>query len=137
MKKHTSGSKKRELDEVAATEEKLHHHAAPILDASALSGAIAGAVMGSVAGPPGIVAGGIVGTAMGIVAGVALDNADRVHDSRDKELDDDIGVTKGDLGAAGPNAPKARRGAYSAASAGAGGPSGTTAEGPMQDVDEG
>jgi hypothetical protein len=109
---------------------------ASALDYAAVSGAVAGAALGAVAGPPGIVAGGIVGTALGVLAGVGIDNADHAHDRHDRELDDAIGVTKGDLGAASPNAPPARTGAYSAAAAGVSSSRTTPSEGPMQDIDE-
>jgi hypothetical protein len=89
-----------------------------------------------VAGPPGIVAGGIVGTALGIVAGLGLDNAERVHDERDKELDHDIGVSEGDLGAAPPNAPPAVRGTYSAASAGVSPIGRAPTEGPISEPED-
>ena len=107
-----------------------------MLDYATVSGAVAGAALGAVAGPPGIVAGGIVGTAMGVLAGVGLDNAEHAAKAHDRELDDDIGVTKGDLGAAPPNAPPAVKGCYSAASSGVSSSRPTPAEGPMQDIDE-
>jgi hypothetical protein len=109
---------------------------ASVLDFTAVGGAVAGAALGAVAGPPGIVAGGLVGTALGVLAGVGLDNAEHVHDARDRELDDMIGVTKGDLGAAPANAPPPVRGAYSAASTGVSSTRPTPSEGPMQDIDE-
>jgi phage tail tape-measure protein len=124
------------MQTVEETEKKLHESHAGLLDAATVSGAVAGAALGAVAGPPGIVAGGLVGTALGMLAGVGLDNAERVHDERDKELDDDIGVTKGDLGAAPPDAPPPRSGAYSGASAGFGTSHGTPSEGPMSGTDE-
>jgi hypothetical protein len=109
---------------------------ASVLDYAAVSGAVAGAALGAVAGPPGIVAGGLVGTAMGVLAGVGLDNAEHAFEAHDHELDDEIGVTKGDLGAAPPDAPPAVKGCYSAASAGVASSRPTPAEGPMQDIDE-
>jgi hypothetical protein len=127
----TKRSKVGMRDDLAALEHELHHESGAVLDASALSGAIAGAVIGSIAGPPGVVAGGIIGTALGVVAGVGLDNAERVHGERDKELDEDIGVTKGNLGAADPTAPPPRRGTYSSASAGVSMGGGSPSEGPM------
>jgi hypothetical protein len=107
-----------------------------MLDYAAVSGAVAGAALGAVGGPPGIVAGGIVGTALGVIAGVGLDNAEYAHDVHDRELDDAIGVTSGDLGAASPDAPPPVSGAYSAASAGVSSSRTTPSEGPMQDIDE-
>jgi hypothetical protein len=106
------------------------------IETAAVSGAVAGAAAGSLAGPAGAVAGGIVGGVAGAMAGVALaDDAQRRH-SHGAELDREIGVTEGDLGAAGPDAPPARVGAYSAGSAGAGVATPTPSEGPIQDVDD-
>jgi hypothetical protein len=101
----------RELDDVERAERKLHIHAS-VLDATTLTGAVAGAAIGAIAGPAGIVAGGIVGTALGVIAGVGLDKAEHARDQHEKNLDDAIGVTKGDLGA-----PPPEKGAHSAASA--------------------
>lgn len=101
-----------------------------------LAGAVAGAATGAVAGPVGIIAGGVIGTVAGALAGAALSNDDEVHSRKDKKLDEDIGVTKGDLGAASPNQPKSTRGTFSAASSGAGSSGGASpAEGPIQDID--
>ena len=133
----TNARKQKRLERDAQrTEEKLHRPHLGLLDAATVSGAVAGAALGSIGGPPGMVAGGLVGTALGVLAGLGLDNAERRHDKRDKDLDDEIGVTKGGLGAASPDAPPATRGAYSGASAGVAPPSGTTSEGPMQGTDE-
>jgi universal stress protein F len=71
----------------------------PMMDAATLAGAISGAAAGALAGPPGAIAGGIIGTAIGAMAGSALDREDRRTGLHDRELDDAIGVTKGDLGA--------------------------------------
>ena len=102
-----------------------------------LAGAVAGAATGAVAGPVGVIAGGVIGTVAGALAGAALSDDDVVHSQRDHKLDEEIGVTKGDLGAASPNQPKATRGTYSAASSGAGGSGGATpSEGPLQEVDD-
>ena len=102
----------------------------------AASGTVAGAVVGSIAGPVGIVAGAIVGSVAGAAAGAVLeDENERVHQHED-ELDEAIGVYDGAIGAASPNAPPARVGAFSAGASGAGRPSAPPASGPMQDVDE-
>ena len=64
--------------------------------------------------------GSVIGAAAGAAAGEALatgEEAERLHDER---LDDEIGVTGGDLGVAPPDQPPARFGAFSGASAGAG-----------------
>ena len=105
-------------------------------DVSAASGAVAGAAMGAIAGPIGAVAGGALGGVIGAFAGQVLDENDAADAEHDQQLDRDIGVTEGDLGAASPDAPPALRGAYSAASAGGTGTGGSKpSEGPMQDLD--
>jgi hypothetical protein len=108
----------------------------PLLEASTAAGALAGAAVGAVAGPPGVVAGGLIGTAVGGLAGFAATTAETAHDRREHELDDVIGITKGDLGAAPPGQPPATRGTFSAASAGASSTGTSPAEGPMQDLDD-
>jgi len=85
----------------------------------AATGAAAGAAIGAFAGPPGILAGALIGAAAGAATGAAL-GADHDKEEVDKLLDEEIGVTAGNLGAADPNAPPAKRGTYSGASAGAG-----------------
>jgi hypothetical protein len=107
------------------------------IETAAVTGAVAGAAAGALAGPVGAVAGAVAGSAMGAMAGVALaDDSDRRH-ARERVLDRETGVTEGDLGAADPSQPPAKRGTYSAGSAGAGSTSGSTpSEGPIQDVDD-
>jgi hypothetical protein len=63
-------------------------------------GTAAGGVMGMLAGPPGVIVGAIMGCAVGTLLGTVLDAVGfqaRVHD---EELDHEIGVIGGDLGAA-------------------------------------
>jgi phage tail tape-measure protein len=97
------------------------------------SGALAGAVLGAGAGPPGIVAGAIIGGVVGTLAGAALDSESSRKSSRTRELDAEIGVSKGELGAPNLEHPPAKIGAYSAASSGVASSSGEDpAEGPMQ-----
>ena len=96
------------------------------------SGAVAGALLGAVAGPPGVVAGAVIGAAAGAVAAFALDNEAERQAARTRELDDEIGVTGGTLGAPNLEHPPATTGAYSAASAGVSTADGDEpAEGPM------
>ena len=110
---------------------------APIAGASvgAGTGAAAGAVLGSFAGPPGMIAGALIGAAAGAATGVALSDEQTDEAQHDSKLDDAIGVTAGNLGAAKPGAPAAKRGTFSAASSGGGGgANGTDSapdEGPM------
>ncbi len=81
----------------------------------ALTGAAAGGVTGSIAGPPGALAGALIGAAVGAAAGAVVDSAAQAEAAHDRELDDEIGVTKGNIGAASPDAPPARVGAFSCA----------------------
>lgn len=69
------------------------------LEAATLAGAASGVAVGAIGGPPGAIVGGIIGTAVGMMAGSTLDVAQRRADAHDRELDDMIGVTEGDLGA--------------------------------------
>jgi phage tail tape-measure protein len=106
--------------------------------AGALAGEVAGGILGAMAGPPGAVAGMVMGAATGALVGEILHReAERKH-ARDQKLDDDIGVTSGNLGAPNLAHPPATIGAFSAASVGAGSPSDRPpAEGPISTgVDE-
>jgi hypothetical protein len=63
----------------------------------------------------------VMGAAVGALAGKVLDEeAERAH-VHDGDLDDEIGVTSGSLGAPNLAHPPARTGAYSVASSGGGG----------------
>jgi hypothetical protein len=73
---------------------------------------------------------------MGMVIGKTLDREDDRQRLHDADLDREIGVQGGNIGAASPNQPPARMGAYSAASAGAGSSSPCASEGPMQSLDD-
>ena len=99
----------------------------------AAGGAIVGGVLGSIAGPAGAAAGALIGGVVGAVAAkISDEEADRMC-LRDGELDDEIGINGGDLGAPNLKHPPAVRGTYSGASAGAGGGArGSTSGGPMQ-----
>jgi hypothetical protein len=101
-----------------------------------VAGVVAGAAVGAIAGPAGVVVGGVLGGVTGAAAGGAIANdAERRH-AHAHDVDREIGVTGGDIGAASSNQPPARIGAFSAGSAGAGSTASTPAEGPMQDVDD-
>ncbi len=77
-------------------------------DAGAIAGEIAGGLLGSIAGPPGAVAGMVIGAAAGALAGEVLDrDAQRAY-AHDSDLDDEIGVTRGDLGSRPPPPPPPR-----------------------------
>lgn len=88
--------------------------------AGAATGAAAGAAIGAFAGPPGVIAGALIGAAAGAATGAAL-GGDHDAADEDRKLDEEIGVTAGDLGAATPGSPPAARGTYSGGSAGQGG----------------
>jgi len=87
--------------------------------AGTLAGEVAGAIVGSMAGPPGAVAGMVMGAATGALVGEVLDRDAERKQSHDQQLDDEIGVTSGDLGAPNLAHPPAKVGAFSAASVGA------------------
>jgi phage tail tape-measure protein len=81
----------------AAMRKPSHVHGG---EAGAIAGEVAGGVLGSAAGPAGAVAGMVVGAAVGALVGEVLDHeATRAH-VHDEELDEDIGVRGGNLGAA-------------------------------------
>lgn len=106
-----------------------HEHEAE----AGVAGALAGAAMGAIGGPPGAAAGAVIGGIVGAVAaGIAeKDSADRA--ALDRELDAEIGVSGGELGAPNLKHPPAETGAYSGASSGVGVPGESgPAEGPMQ-----
>jgi hypothetical protein len=100
-------------------------------------GAAAGAAVGAIAGPPGIAVGAAIGTAVGALAEGAVDRDKQARSRHDATLDQEIGVTGGDMGASNLRHPPARIGAYSDASAGARGRGKRTpAEGPIPEPDE-
>src|SRR5512143_1433312 len=114
------------------------HDVDAVVDVTALSGAVAGATIGAIAGPPGVVAGGAMGAVVGALAGATLEREELRRTHRDEELDKEIGVIDGQMGAASPDAPPARIGAYSAGSTGVGRPPvPVPAEGVVQSLDDG
>ena len=117
-------------------EKKKHQHV--VHDAEgATSGAVAGAVVGAAAGPPGIVAGAIIGAVAGALTAEVMETDGERTAAHDRELDEEIGVSGGDLGAPNLKHPKAKVGAYSGASSGAPAADGEEpAEGPMQTPEE-
>jgi hypothetical protein len=64
-----------------------------------VAGAVAGATTGALAGPPGMAAGAAIGAAIGMVIGHALDREDERKHRRNETLDEEIGITSGDMGA--------------------------------------
>lgn len=108
---------------------RRHEHEAE----AGVAGALAGAAMGAVAGPPGAAAGAVIGGVVGALAASAVEKDAAERTAEDRELDAEIGVSGGDLGAPNLKHPPAKRGLYSAGSAGAGAMSDAApAEGPMQ-----
>jgi len=89
---------KKEKKETASVVSRFHDHGG---DVGAVAGEIAGAVVGSIAGPVGVVGGMVVGAVIGAVTGKVIEEQAHRADAHDAELDDEIGVTKGDLGAKG------------------------------------
>ncbi len=65
-----------------------------------LAGAAAGASTGALAGPPGIAAGAAIGAVIGMAIGRVMDREDERKHQRDMVLDQEIGVTGGELGVA-------------------------------------
>ena len=98
------------------------------------AGAIAGAALGAAAGPPGAVAGAVIGGVVGAVTGAVLDTQAVESAKREGKLDEEIGVSGGEIGAPNLKHPPAKVGAYSSASVGAGSSSDSTpAEGPISE----
>jgi phage tail tape-measure protein len=103
----------------------------------AIGGEVVGAIVGSMAGPPGAIAGMVIGAAAGAMVGKIIDEEEERKSFLDGELDEEIGVTSGELGAPDLAHPPEVRGAYSAASVGAAeSAERQPAEGPLEDVDE-
>lgn len=73
-------------------------HGRSIVDASAMTGAVTGAIVGLAGGPPGVIGGGVLGAAAGIIAGKVLDDQAKHRHARDSQLDEEIGVTSGEIG---------------------------------------
>jgi len=96
------------------------------------SGALVGAVVGACAGPPGAVAGAIMGGVAGALAGAGMDQDSSAREQRTRELDAEIGVSGGDLGAPNLEHPAPKRGTYSAAASGVSRAGDAPAEGPIQ-----
>lgn len=98
-----------------------------------VAGALVGVVGGAVAGPPGMIAGAVIGGVVGALAAMALETENVLRAERERDLDDTIGITAGDIGAPNLEHPPPRSAAYSPSSCGieASGPY-VAAEGPFQ-----
>ncbi len=108
--------------DVTGADEDTKQRAVHSAEGSA-GGALAGAALGALAGPPGIAAGAVLGAIAGAMAGAALSKDAAQKQAEDEQLDREIGVTDGDIGAPNLEHPPAVTGAFSAASVGAGGAS--------------
>jgi phage tail tape-measure protein len=94
-------------EQAPVLKEHKHHTG----EAAAIAGEIAGAVIGSAAGPVGMVAGMVVGALAGTLVGEGLEaNEERVS-RHDKELDEELGISGGDIGAVQSVPPPALSGA--------------------------
>jgi hypothetical protein len=100
-----------------------------------MSGAAAGALAGAIAGPAGMGAGAVLGSLVALVAGEVAHEDAAFRRAHDAELDREIGVTDGDLGAAHEGAEPGR-GAFSAACMGIHGHGRAPAEGMIPGTDE-
>lgn len=70
-----------------------------IADVVTLGGTAAGAAAGAIAGPVGMIVGTAIGAEIGAATGMILEEQDRRNDEEDARLDEEIGVTRGSLGA--------------------------------------
>jgi hypothetical protein len=102
-KKVAMNSKKKSKGASSKTGKRLVHEAE-----GGASGALAGAVLGAAAGPPGIIAGAIIGGVAGVITGAVLDAESSRETSHERDLDAQIGVTEGDLGAPNLQHPAAK-----------------------------
>jgi hypothetical protein len=91
-----------------------------LLDAAGgAAGAISGAALGAMAGPPGAVAGAVIGGIVGALASAAVQSEAYDIADRDRELDAELGISEGDIGAPNLEHPPAIVGAFSIANSGA------------------
>lgn len=96
-----------------------HHREGAAVATGTIIGAAAGAAAGAIAGPPGMLAGAVLGAFAGGATGEALAENEAVEAKHDADLDEEIGVAGGEMGAAMTTRPS-RIGCFSASSAGAG-----------------
>jgi len=87
--------------------------------AGGAAGAIGGAALGAMAGPPGAVAGAVIGGIVGALACAAIQNEAIEISERQRELDAELGISDGDIGAPNLEHPPSERGAFSTAVCGA------------------
>ncbi|HEX3595324.1 MAG TPA: hypothetical protein VHU80_09490 [Polyangiaceae bacterium] len=88
------------------------------------------------AGPPGAVAGALIGGLIGALAAAPLDDSLREESEHARNLDAELGISEGEIGAPNLKHPPAKVGAFSAASSGAASTDDSEpAEGPMPPSD--
>jgi hypothetical protein len=88
------------------------------------------------AGPPGAITGAVIGGIVGALASAAVQSEAFDLADRDRELDAELGISEGDIGAPNLEHPPAVIGAFSAANSGAGViTDAEPAEGPMPPAD--
>jgi uncharacterized protein (TIGR02284 family) len=88
------------LEIMAAERNSLPGHPGRgVKTAGAVAGATTGAIVGAIAGIPGAIGGAVVGAVAGEVAGAAVGRRDHDVEVHEADLDEEIGVTKGELGA--------------------------------------
>jgi hypothetical protein len=75
-------------------------------------GALTGAVAGSFGGAPGAAVGAVIGAAAGVIAVLVGEREGASSSARDAELDREIGVTEGVIGAPNLDHPPVSSGAY-------------------------
>ncbi len=87
--------------------------------AGGAAGALSGAALGAMAGPPGAITGAVIGGIVGALASAAVQSEAFDIADRDHELDAELGITEGDIGAPNLEHPPAEVGAFSIANSGA------------------
>lgn len=78
----------------------IHQKHHELRNATAIGGIIVAAAAGGIAGPIGMVVGGLIGGAAALMGGVILEREEHRAYAHDCELDETIGVTSSELGAA-------------------------------------
>lgn len=107
-----------------------------MLAAEIVAGAAVGAVAGVVAGPPGAAVGALIGGIAGAAAGVAIERGEHEKQAHDEQLDRDIGVSGGSIGAPWLEHPPPVHGLYHSATLGISrGGDAEPSDGPIQNVD--
>jgi hypothetical protein len=105
-------------DEQLKADEESRKHGREAVGAGV--GALSGAALGAIGGPPGAVVGALLGGAAGAAASWALEAEKVEENAREEKLDEELGVSGGDIGVPGLQHPPPQRGTYSSAAMGAG-----------------